>query len=212
VKSRTWLFDLDNVLHDANPHIFPHINRSMQEYIEQHLSLNSEEATALRQHYWERYGATLLGLVRHHQINPHHFLHATHQFDDLKSVVRHDPKLPWMLRKLVGRKIIFSNAPRAYALAVLDIIGIRHFFDAIYTVEALRFSPKPSMKAFRRLLGRERLRPQDCVFVEDTLANLKPAKKLGMKTVWVSARLRGSAHVDRKLRDTSGLLRIASWL
>ena len=26
-----WLFDLDNTLHDASPHIFPHINRSMTE-------------------------------------------------------------------------------------------------------------------------------------------------------------------------------------
>ena len=24
-----WIFDLDNTLHDATPHIFPHINRSM---------------------------------------------------------------------------------------------------------------------------------------------------------------------------------------
>jgi putative hydrolase of the HAD superfamily len=205
VKHTTWLFDLDNVLHDANPHIFPHINRSMREYIEQHLNLTSEQATALRQHYWERYGATLLGLVKHHQIDPHHFLHATHQFDDLKSLVRYDRKLPWILRKLPGKKIIFSNAPRAYALAVLDIIGIRHYFDAIYTVETLRFSPKPSMQAFRRLLSKERVSARSCIFVEDTLSNLKPAKKLGMKTVWLSASLRGSTHVDHKITSVTEL-------
>ena len=32
---RVWLFDLDNTLHNATPHIFPHINRSMRQYIEQ---------------------------------------------------------------------------------------------------------------------------------------------------------------------------------
>ena len=37
---RVWLFDLDNTLHNASPHIFPHINRSMRQYIEQHLGLD----------------------------------------------------------------------------------------------------------------------------------------------------------------------------
>lgn len=208
MKHRTWLFDLDNVLHDANPHIFPHINRAMREYIERHLNLTSEQATSLRQHYWERYGATLQGLVRHHGINPHHFLHATHQFDDLKKVVQHAPHLKAVFRQLSGRKILFSNAPRAYALAVLDILGIRQFFEAVYTVERLRFYPKPSMQAFRRLLEQERLKPENCIFVEDTLANLKPAKKLGMRTVWISRQLRNSAHVDHKLRDIGKLQKL----
>ncbi len=39
-----WLFDLDNTLHNASPHIFPHINRSMTAYLEQHLALSREEA------------------------------------------------------------------------------------------------------------------------------------------------------------------------
>lgn len=177
----------------------------MREYIEHHLSLSSDQATTLRQHYWERYGATLLGLVKHHQIDPNHFLHATHQFDDLKSVVHHNTRLPSLLRKLPGKKIIFSNAPRAYTLAVLDIIGIRRLFSSIYTVESLRFYPKPSMQAFRRLLSRERLDPRQCIFVEDTVANLKPAKRLGMKTLWVTRQLRGSAHVDHKMRNIGKL-------
>ncbi|HNN46060.1 MAG TPA: pyrimidine 5'-nucleotidase, partial [Azospira sp.] len=74
---RTWLFDLDNTLHNASPHIFPHINRSMREYIERHLGVDKDEATRLRQTYWDRYGATLTGLVRHHGVDPRHFLHET---------------------------------------------------------------------------------------------------------------------------------------
>ena len=32
-----WIFDLDNTLHDARPHIFPQINRAMTEYIRDHV-------------------------------------------------------------------------------------------------------------------------------------------------------------------------------
>jgi putative hydrolase of the HAD superfamily len=43
-----WIFDLDNTLHNATPHIFPHINRSMTAYLQEHLQLDEDAANALR--------------------------------------------------------------------------------------------------------------------------------------------------------------------
>lgn len=201
MKKPVWLFDLDNTLHNATPHIFPHINRSMREYIERHLGVDEYEATRIRQDYWDRYGATLLGLMRHHGTDPNHFLRETHQFPDLKRMLVFDKPLIQVLRRLPGRKIIFSNAPRHYTEAVLDITGLRGCFDAIYSVENVRFQPKPMLAGFRALLRAERLNPRRCIMVEDTLANLISAKKLGMKTVWVSAGLRQSPFVDVKINS-----------
>ena len=201
MKKPVWLFDLDNTLHNATPHIFPHINRSMREYIERHLGVDEHEATRIRQDYWDRYGATLLGLMRHHGTDPNHFLWETHQFPDLKRMLVFDKPLIQVLRRLPGRKIIFSNAPRHYTEAVLDITGLRGCFDAIYSVENVRFQPKPMLAGFRALLRAERLNPHRCIMVEDTLANLISAKKLGMKTVWVSAGLRQSPFVDVKINS-----------
>ena len=202
---RTWLFDLDNTLHNASPHIFPHINRSMREYIERHLGVDAQEATRLRQTYWDRYGATLTGLVRHHGVDPRHFLHETHQFEDLHRMVVFERGLKAMLKRLPGRKIIFSNAPRHYTEAVLRLAGIRQAFDAVYSIEQLRFRPKPAVSGFLRILRRERLDAKRCVMVEDSLANLVTAKQLGMKTVWVSTGLRRSTHVDVRLRRVTRL-------
>ena len=202
---RVWLFDLDNTLHDASPHIFPHINRSMRQYIERHLGVSEDEASRIRQHYWQRYGATLLGLIRHHGTDPRHFLRETHQFADLPGMVRFDHAIRGFLRRLPGRKIIFSNAPRHYAEAILEITGMEHLFDAVYAVENLRFQPKPMAAGFRALLTAERLDPRRCIMVEDSLDNLVTAKKLGMKTVWVSAGLRQSPYVDRKVRSVLAL-------
>jgi len=44
MMKRVWVFDLDNTLHNATPHIFPHINRSMTAYVQQHLQLDEAEA------------------------------------------------------------------------------------------------------------------------------------------------------------------------
>lgn len=200
-RRRVWLFDLDNTLHDANPYIFPHINRSMRQYIERHLAVDAAEATRIRQHYWHRYGATLLGLVRHHGTDPQHFLWHTHQFEKLEPMVVSEPALGAMLRRLPGRKIIFSNAPRRYIDSVMDILGIRRYFDAVWSIERLRYQPKPLLQAFRRLLHGEHLHAAQCVFVEDSPVNLKAAKRLGMTTVLVSRTPRVPAYVDLRLQS-----------
>ena len=72
-----WIFDLDNTLHNARPHIFPHINRAMTEYLQVKLGLEPDAASALRHEYWKRYGATLLGLMRHHDTDPREYLERT---------------------------------------------------------------------------------------------------------------------------------------
>ena len=196
MRGSVWLFDLDNTLHNATPHIFPHINRSMREYIERHLGVDSREANRIRQGYWERYGATLLGMIRHHAIDPHHFLRETHQFPDLERMIVFEKPLLHTLRRLPGRKILFSNAPQHYTTAVLALTGLARYFDAIYTVESLRFRPKPMPTGFRALLRAEGLSARDCIMVEDSLPNLVTAKKLGMKTVWVNPGQRRSPFVD----------------
>ncbi len=202
---RTWLFDLDNTLHDAGAYIFPHIGREMRNYICRHLNLGEAEATQLRQQYWKRYGATLLGLMRHHDVDPQHFLHHTHQFHDLHRMVVAERGLGAMLKSLPGRKIIVSNAPSYYVEAILTITGIYRHFDSIYSVEQLRFQPKPAVCAFLRVLRGEGLDPRTCIMVEDTPANLKTAKRLGMATVWISPATRKPPYADIRISSVLDL-------
>ena len=205
--SRAWIFDLDNTLHNASPHIFPHINRAMTEYLQNELGIDADAAGALRQQYWKRYGATLLGLMRHHGTDPRHFLWHTHQFPDLQRMLVREPLLRSTLRRLPGRKLVFSNAPVGYARAVLKALAIRDLFDAVFTIERTRFRPKPDTHGFLRLLRANRLRARRCIMVEDTLANLRTAKKLGMKTVWVTRKRRAPRYVDLRIGNLGELRR-----
>lgn len=196
-----WIFDLDNTLHDASPHIFPHINRSMTAYLQEHLQLDEAEANALRTHYWQRYGATLSGLMRHHGTDPAHFLWHTHQFPELQHMVLRAPRLRHVLRALPGRKVVFSNAPQHYAHAVLKLLRVADLFDDVVAVEHTRYRPKPDFFGFRHVMRRHRVRAAQCVMVEDSLENLHAAKRLGMRTVWVNAGNKLPACVDVKICD-----------
>ena len=194
--ARAWLFDLDNTLHDADAHIFPRLGYAMREYIGRLLNLDEAQAGELRMRYWKRYGATLLGLMRHHDVDPRDFLRQTHQFHDLASLVVAERGLKAMLERLPGRKIIFSNAPFSYTRRILAITGIGRCFDAVYSIERLRFKPKPATQSFLRLLRIEGLAARSCIMVEYSLPNLRTAKRLGMTTVWVHPGTRRPPYAD----------------
>lgn len=207
MDGRVWIFDLDNTLHNAIPHIFPHINRSMTGYLQEYLQLGEEEANALRIDYWQRYGATLTGMMKHHGTDPDHFLWHTHQFPELPRMVLREPRLRGMLGRLPGRKVVFSNAPEHYARAVLKLLRIDDLFDDVFAIEHSRYRPKPELSGFRRLLHKHRLHAGQCVMVEDSAENLQTAKRLGMGTVWVSGAARAPVYVDVKIRNVLELPR-----
>lgn len=204
----TWLFDLDDTLHDASPHIFPHINRSMTAYVQAHLKLDEPAANALRSDYWRRYGATLLGMMRHHATDPAHFLAETHRFPALDRLIVSDRAALAAVRRLPGRKLLYSNAPAAYVQAVLALLRIERCFDGVYAIEHLNYLPKPSLAAFRQLLRAERLNPHQTVMVDDTLANLHTAHRLGIRTVWINRRMQRPHYVDVRVNHLRALQRL----
>ena len=203
-----WLFDLDNTLHNATAHVFPHINRSMTAYLQEHLQLGEGEANALRMDYWQRYGATLSGLMKHHGTDPDHFLRHTHQFPDLPNMVLREPRLRHVLKQLPGKKVLYSNAPLHYAQAVLKLLRVDDLFDDVFSIEHSRYMPKPQTAGFRRLLRKHRISAAQCVMVEDSAENLQTAKRMGMRTVWVSDAPRAPSYVDVKIRDVLELPRV----
>lgn len=209
---RIWIFDLDDTLHDASARVFPHIDRAMTEYVMTQLQVDRTTADRLRLDYWQRYGATLRGLMRHHGIRPRHFLHHTHHFLNLDALVLKTRGLAAMLQRLPGRKVVFTNSPRAYALRVLDVLGICHCFEQVFSIESTGFRPKPQRAAFLRMLRALRAPASSCVMVEDNPAALRTAKRLGMKTVLVSAQARRPVFVDACLKSVTILPKISATL
>jgi putative hydrolase of the HAD superfamily len=204
-RKRLWLFDLDNTLHDASHAAFAPISAAMTRYIVEHLGFDDGDATALRQRYWKRYGATLLGLVRHHAISAAHFLEHTHRLPGLEDRLRSSAHDRAALARLAGRKFVLTNAPRDYALRVLDTLGLATCFDGVIGIEDMamfgQLRPKPDARMLRRVAARLKVAPTRCVLVEDTLEHQKAARGLGMTTVWMrrylGGRFRGAPFAPR---------------
>ena len=125
-----WLFDLDNTLHNASHAIFPAMVEKMNAYMARVLGdgetpASAEEISATRALYWQRYGATLLGLVRHHGVDAAHFLRETHDLPEIESMIRYERGLGQLLRRLPGRKILvedtLENLRSAHALGMRTV-------------------------------------------------------------------------------------------
>jgi putative hydrolase of the HAD superfamily len=217
MRGRVWLFDLDDTLHHASGGIFAELGVAMNAYIVRHLGVSPQQAQDLRRNYWLRYGATLLGLVRHHQVVASHFLHETHALPQLERVLRaSSPDIAW-LRRLQGRKVLLTNAPRHYAQRVLKALDLQHVFDAVVTVEQMKifghWRPKPDVRMFRHVCARLKAQPSQCILVEDSPHNLKAARSLGMSTVWMrgftpSHAQQRPAFVDRRVTH---LRQLTTW-
>jgi putative hydrolase of the HAD superfamily len=206
--AKVWVFDLDDTLHNASAHIFPVMNQAMTNYIMDTLAMDEAAAHDLRRHYWRVYGATLKGLMRHHQTDPQHFLKVTHQFDDLAERVIAVKRLRHLIKSLAGRKVVFTNAPRDYALRVLNLLGIADCFELVFSVESTKFHAKPSVRGFQLLLASLRVKASDCVLLEDNAAALMTAKRLGMKTVLLSKKYHKPSFVDYRINQVLALTHI----
>lgn len=205
---RVWIFDLDNTLHDASARIFPSMHEQINAYLRRHFGLDEAGANEMRRGFWLRYGTTLNGLMRHYGTDPRRFLAETHRFPELAEMVVHENALRHALARLGGIKLVFSNAPRHYVEDVLRAIGVARWFDAVYTIEDARFRGKPAAHGFLLLLRRHDIDPHRCAFLDDSLENLRTAKRLGMSTVWVSREKRRASFVDLRVGSVLELPRL----
>ncbi len=183
------------------------MHEQMNAWLRGNLGVDEEGANAMRRTFWEKYGTTLAGLVRHYGTDPRKFIMATHEFPELADLVVKENALRHALASLPGKKVIFSNAPRHYVDGVVRALGIARFFAAIYTIESTRFRPKPAFHGFHVLLRAHNLDPHRCVFVDDVLENLQAARRLGIATVWVSKGLGRPRYVDMRVASVLELPR-----
>lgn len=217
-SSRVWFFDLDNTIHDASHAIFEQISIGMVNAVMQHMQLDKVAAKALCELYWKRYGATMIGMHKHHQMDPEKFLLDSHSFD-VKKYMKFEHHLPVLLDAVPGTKYILTNAPEHYAIQVLDGLNISQYFAGICAVNHMvvlgEYRPKPSPLLLRQLQASLGLESQQCVLVEDTLSNLKAAKKEGWQTVYIyhpdtpfgPQQIVKPSYVDLRVRSLSELLR-----
>jgi len=180
----SWIFDLDNTLYPASADLFGLIDVRMGMYVERLIGCTPEEAHAIQKNLFHEHGTTLSGLMRDHRIDPYEFLAFVHDVE--MDALEEDRRLVEAVARLPGRKLIFTNGDAIYAGKVLKKLGLSESFEAIHDIHACAYQPKPHVASYASMTRALNVDPATALFVEDMARNLKPAKAIGMTTVWVN--------------------------
>lgn len=187
-----WIFDLDNTLYPASAKLFDQIDMKMGDYIARLLDVDRVEARRIQKQFFHSHGTTLSGLMEKHAVEPGHFLDYVHDID--LEVIAEDRLLVNAIGALPGRKFVFTNGDAPYARRVLDRLGLGKSFEAIHDIVACDYVPKPERASYEAMCRTFEIKPDRALFVEDMARNLKPAKAMGMVTVWVNNGSESGSH------------------
>ena len=184
-KINTWIFDLDNTLYSADSGIFQQVHELMGKFVSSHLDIGIEDAKIMQKKYYKQHGTTLRGMMDNHGVDPDHFLAEVHKLD--YSIVGPNHKLNEQLKKLQGRKIIYTNANMQHTLDVLERIELSNFFDEIYDIKMANYIPKPELAPYEQMVKQFDIETKSSAMFDDIAKNLVPAKNVGFTSVWIDA-------------------------
>ena len=178
-----WVFDLDNTLYSAECRLFEEIDARMTAYIRERFAIAHHDARKLQKEYYVRYGTTMAGLMREHDVEPDHFLDFVHDIDLAK--IKANPALATAIQTLPGRKYIYTNGSVAHAENVAGALGVFELFDGVFDIKAAAYTPKPHREPYETFIRRFNIKPGEAAMFEDLAQNLETPHAMGMTTVLV---------------------------
>ena len=180
----TWVFDLDNTLYPASCRLFDQMHIKMGNYVMKRFGVGFAEAKRIQKDLFYRHGTTLRGLMVEHGESPDGFLDDVHDID--YTAVRHDELLCDALSRLKGRKLVFTNGTTRHAERVLQRLGVKDAFEAVFDIVDSDYVPKPTRAPYNQFMLRHSVSPKSTAFFEDIARNLEVPHDMGMTTVLVT--------------------------
>jgi len=187
------VIDLDNTLYAADNGVFARMDAKMNAYIQRELDVNLDEANRLRIQYWQQYGSTLKGLMKHHGHDAEPFLKEAHDVN-AHELLQSQPELRQILNGIDAKKVIHTNGTKEHAESILSALGILQDFDAIYDIRFNQYTPKPCQQTLLQLFKAEQVDQEAVLVIDDMENNLQVAKDLGAKTVWIHPEAEQKSH------------------
>ena len=198
------LLDVDNTLYAPSCGVVERVDVLINRYLVERMSFDPAEVDGIRRSLWSDYGTTLHGLMRRNNIDPVDYLDFVYAIE-LTDILTLDPALAAMLGRIPQLKVAVTNGSAAHAEGVLDCLGVRELFFRVYGLEHLAFIPKPYVQAYHTVLDDLHAHGRDCILVEDRAVNLKAARQLGMRTVFVCDGGQPAPDADANIRSIAEL-------
>jgi HAD superfamily hydrolase (TIGR01509 family) len=117
----------------------------------------------------------------------------------LRDELRATPHIEHALTWLRGRKCVASSSPIDRIQISLEITGLLRFFDPYLFSAADVSRGKPAPDLFLHVAARMRVKPADCIVVEDSAAGVSAAHAAGMIPIGFVGGTHSGPHVAPQL-------------
>ena len=180
-----WIFDLDNTLYSPDCGMFDYLNNRINFYMIDKLNINYGDVNNLRRRYFKEYGSTMMGLIKHHNIDADEFLENIHGID-ITNFLKRENDFVNFFKEIPGTKIIITNSPLFYAKNVIKVLGLESAIESIYDIKFMDYIGKPHLVSINKILSKINIDKNNTFFIDDTIENIISAKYLGFKTLYVN--------------------------
>ena len=121
---------------------------------------------------------------KEYNVKPRDLFFAYHKIKPVEEIVPYENLLD-KIKKVPAEQYIFTASDRYASEKILKHLGIYEFFkDRFYSVEDFGvYKKNESADVYKKYCEKIGVKPEDCVFVDDSYSNLEFAKEAGMTTV-----------------------------
>ena len=180
------IYDLDDTLYNKTSEFAEILDTTMAEALVYDLGLNMDinEVKDLVTLSYKIYRDGGEIFYRDYGIKPQDLFIAYHKRKPVEKIVPYDNLLE-KIKKVDAEQYIFTASDRYASEKILKHLGLYEFFkDRYYSVEDFGvFKKNENAKVYYDYCKKINVKPEDCVFVDDSYSNLEFAKETGMTTV-----------------------------
>jgi HAD superfamily hydrolase (TIGR01509 family) len=148
------------------------------------LDMNLDKTKELVTQFYKIYRDGGEIFYKEYNINPKDLFIAYHKRKPVEKIIPYKNLLE-KIKKVPAEQYIFTASDRYASEKILKHLGLFEFFkDRYYSVEDFGvYKKNENSKVYIDFCNKINVKPEDCVFVDDSYSNLEFAKEAGMTTV-----------------------------
>lgn len=187
---KTIIWDLDNTLYFETREYKDKLNEAtaIAAIKDFNIPLDFTAATEKVKESYATYRDGLEIFAKEYNISHKELYTAYHNYKkSLIRMIKPYENLPAELKLINCPQYVFSTSSRDICEKILKHIGLYDFFkNRFYSVEDFEvYKKNESSEVYKKLCKTIGVKPEDCIFVDDSYSNLHFAKEIGMTTVRV---------------------------
>lgn len=206
------IWDLDNTLYRITPEFADMLDEATAvaaiEDLGVPLSFDEAKAKVKESYATYRDGGEIF--VREYGISPKDMFFAYHKRKPIEPIVPYEGVLE-KLSNIPLNQYIFSTSTHEVCEKILHHIGLYDFFKGrFFSVEDFEcYKKNENSDVYKKLCEKLGIRPNDCIFVDDSYSNLEFAKEIGMTTVRIyynSNSVKDKSYIDAAYKGLNAFL------